>query len=284
MPAVVRRTRRTEKSKAEKNADEVYAMSSDQLKERLTTLGIVIGPIVPSTRKIYEKKLINLMNKADLQYSTDEDESVGAIAEEVKEEVPVVQKAKKTRGKKREEGTVQDKFSDDEDDIPVVKNSSSRRRSTRISKVKVTEQVTVEEPISEETEEPVENGSTLLVVENGTGDATAEPVKEQVIIEEDPVVEDDPAAPVTEQTEEFVPQDDCEDVTQTARPIPYHTIAVVLIVAILIAFIWRQRDQHIVIVESAFNWMVHQYTKLYDSLMPDVEQLPPVEPPPVSAT
>ena len=41
-------------------------------------------------------------------------ESVGAIAEEVKEEVPVVQKAKKTRGKKREEGTVQDKFSDDE--------------------------------------------------------------------------------------------------------------------------------------------------------------------------
>jgi len=40
---------------------------------------------------------------------------VGAIAEEVKEEAPPVQKKKAKRGRpKQEESTVQDKFSDDE--------------------------------------------------------------------------------------------------------------------------------------------------------------------------
>lgn len=253
------------KKKAEKHAEEVTAMSNEELKERLTTLGIPIGPLVPTTRKIYEKKLINLMNKAELQYSTDEDESVGAIAEEVKEEAPPVQKKKEKRGRpKKEASTVQDKFSDDEDEIPIVQNSSSRRRSNRTTK-KPVEKVDVDEPITEEPEEQVENGSVPIVVENGTGDADLPPAKEE-IDDDEPVAVEEPV------NENKVPQAD-------AAPIPWHTIAVVSILVLLLGLIWQQRDQHAQWMTSIFQWLVAQYTPIYNYLVPgvDMDMIPDIE-------
>merc|ERR1711914_40076 len=54
--------------------EDVTKLSNKELKEKLTSLGITTGPIVDSTRKIYERKLEKLLAKGkDLAYSTDED-------------------------------------------------------------------------------------------------------------------------------------------------------------------------------------------------------------------
>merc|ERR1712131_510786 len=109
--------------------EDVTKLSNKELKEKLTSLGITTGPIVDSTRKIYERKLEKLLTKGkDLAYSTDED-AVPEQEIETEEAEPVKEK-KVTRTKKapKSDPVVEEKFSDEEDEEPVVKNSSSRRR------------------------------------------------------------------------------------------------------------------------------------------------------------
>lgn len=278
MPAVRKSTRNAIKTKAEQNEAEVSALTNDQLKERLLSLGIQIGPIVESTRKVYEKKLVKLMNNTVIEYSTDEEEPVGAIAEQpTEEEKPAVQQVRKTRRKKEDD--VKDKYSDDEEEMPVVTNTSSRRRSTRVAAKKIAE-VPAEEPIKEESAEEAAEVSAEQVVENGNGDAS--PVAEKVEVPETFIEQTDEISSeeITQEKDEVVVEEDVPQiVATTARPIPYHTIAVTIIMSILIAIIWKQRDQHAIVLEYAFKWFVAQYTNLYDSLMPDVEQLPPLEQP-----
>jgi hypothetical protein len=65
---------RRNKNKIEDEVEDITELTNKQLKTRLQELGIATGPIVDSTRKIYEKKLEKLLSKgSDLAYSTDED-------------------------------------------------------------------------------------------------------------------------------------------------------------------------------------------------------------------
>jgi len=255
-------------NKTEQNAEEVSELTNEQLRERLSSYGIAIGPVVETTRKFYEKKLAKIMTESAQAYSTDEEGGapVGAVAEPLpqKEAKP----AKKTRTRaKREPEVVQDKFSDDEEDIPVVKNTSSaRRRSARIQVKKSTEKVAVEEPIVEEKEEPVE--AEVAVVENGSAEP-APVAEEETAPEVEEVVEEDSVE--TEQES----QESVEQAPTAKRPIPYHTIVVVLLVSMALALLWKEREQHVAICGSVLSWVQTEYSKLYDSLMPDVEQLPP---------
>merc|ERR1711953_561511 len=141
---------------AKKETEDVTKLSNKELKEKLTSLGITTGPIVDSTRKIYERKLEKLLAKGkDLAYSTDED-AVPEQEIETEEAEPVKEK-KVTRTKKapKSDPVVEEKFSDEEDEEPVVKNSSSRRRSARILKPKSKKDTDVEQ-IDEQEEEAEE--------------------------------------------------------------------------------------------------------------------------------
>ena len=78
------------KTKVNVEEDDVANMTHKELKERLTSLGINVGPIVgelsilvtvvvdliysDSTRKLYERKLAKLQSRGkEAAYSTDED-------------------------------------------------------------------------------------------------------------------------------------------------------------------------------------------------------------------
>lgn len=272
MPAVSRRSKRTEpKKKTDQNAEEVSELTNEQLRERLSSYGIAIGPVVETTRKFYEKKLAKIMTESTQQYSTDEEGGapVGAVAEPLPQKEAKSVKKSRTRAK-REPEPVQDKFSDDEEeDIPVVKNTSSaRRRSARIQVKKSTEKVVVEEPIVEEKEEQVVEAE-VAVVENGTEEAA--PVAEEEAAPEvsTEVVEED-SVETEQESHESV-----DEAPTAKRPIPYHTIVVVLLVAMALGLLWKEREQHVAICGSVLTWIQTEYSKLYDSLMPDVEQLPP---------
>merc|ERR1712212_1094042 len=145
---------------AKKESEDVTKLSNKELKEKLTSLGITTGPIVDSTRKIYERKLEKLLTKGkDLAYSTDED----AVPEQEveSEDKPVEPIKEKKRTKKAQKSdpksdpVIEEKFSDEEDEEPVVKNSSSRRRSARILKSKSKKDTDVEQ-IDEQEEEAEE--------------------------------------------------------------------------------------------------------------------------------
>ncbi|XP_075998598.1 thymopoietin b [Genypterus blacodes] len=147
-------TRKTDKPRTEET--EVTELSDEDLKRQLAKHGVESGPIVASTRKVYEKKLQKLLElpseetpsvpeaPADItalpkvdsnqngnsnsdQYSDKEDEEVAAP-----EPVPVVEKAR-SRGK-----------------TPVTGRTTSSRRQTKI----------VEEKLVEET--PKKSGESVV--------------------------------------------------------------------------------------------------------------------------
>merc|ERR1719427_1342126 len=129
-------------------SEEVTKLSNKELKEKLTSLGITTGPIVDSTRKIYERKLEKLLTKGkDLAYSTDEDAVPEQEVESEDKPAEPEKEKKVTRTKKvpKSDPVVEEKFSDEEEEEPVVKNSSSRRRSARILKSKPKKDTEVEE-------------------------------------------------------------------------------------------------------------------------------------------
>ncbi|XP_041652355.1 thymopoietin b [Cheilinus undulatus] len=135
-------TKKTDKPRSEEV--EVADLSDEELKQQLAKHGVDSGPIVASTRKLYEKKLQKLLDqppaepeaptdvtalpKADSnqngntnsdQYSDKEDEEIAAPEPEP---VPVVEKPVRSRGK-----------------APVTVRTSSRRQA------KVVEEVVTEE-------------------------------------------------------------------------------------------------------------------------------------------
>lgn len=137
-------TKKTDKPRTEEV--EVTDLTDEDLKQQLAKHGVESGPIVATTRKLYEKKLQKLLDqppaepeaptdvtalpKADSnqngntnsdQYSDKEDEEIAAP---VPEPVPVVEKPVRSRGK-----------------APVSTRTSSRRQT----------KVVVEEIITEET-------------------------------------------------------------------------------------------------------------------------------------
>lgn len=147
-------TKKTDKPRSEEV--EVTDLSDEDLKQQLAKHGVDTGPIVASTRKVYEKKLQKLLDqppaepeaptdvtalpKADSnqngntnsdQYSDKEDEEIAAPEPEP---VPVVEKPVRSRGK-----------------APVTTRTSSRRQT------KVVEEVVVEETPKKASESVVED-------------------------------------------------------------------------------------------------------------------------------
>ncbi|KAM6937130.1 thymopoietin b [Xenentodon cancila] len=135
-------TRKTDKPRAEEV--EVTNLTDDDLKQQLAKHGVDTGPIVATTRKVYEKKLQKLLTAPEAepedpsdvttlpkvdsnqngstnsdQYSDKEDDEIAAP---VPEPVPVVERSVRSRGK-----------------APVTVRTSSRRQT------KVVEEIITEE-------------------------------------------------------------------------------------------------------------------------------------------
>ncbi|XP_061577002.1 thymopoietin b isoform X3 [Cololabis saira] len=131
-------TRKTDKPRTEEV--EVTDLTDEDLKQQLTKHGVETGPVVATTRKVYEKKLQKLLNspeaepeadvttlpKADSnqngstnsdQYSDKEDELAP-----VPEPVPVVERSVRSRGK-----------------TPVTLRTSSRRQAKQLVEESMTE-------------------------------------------------------------------------------------------------------------------------------------------------
>ncbi|XP_029951630.1 thymopoietin b [Salarias fasciatus] len=146
-------TRKTDKPRTE----EVTDLTDEDLKQQLAKHGVDSGPIVASTRKVYEKKLQKLLDqppaeseapaevttlpKADSnqngntnsdQYSDKEDEEIAAPEPEP---IPVVEKPLRSRGKS----------------TPVTVRTSSRRQA------KVVEEIVIEETPKKTSESVVED-------------------------------------------------------------------------------------------------------------------------------
>ncbi|XP_017261592.1 thymopoietin b [Kryptolebias marmoratus] len=147
-------TRKTDKPRTEEV--EVTELTDEELKQQLLKHGVDSGPIVASTRKLYEKKLQKLLDepaaepeaptdvttlpKADSnqngntnsdQYSDKEDEEMTAPEPEP---VPVVEKPVRSRGK-----------------TPVTVRTSSRRQT------KVVEEIVIEETPNKASKSVVED-------------------------------------------------------------------------------------------------------------------------------
>lgn len=147
-------TKKTDKPRTEEV--EVTDLSDEDLKQQLAKHGVDSGPIVASTRKLYEKKLQKLLDqppaepeaptevtalpKSDSnqngntnsdQYSDKEDEEIAAPEPEP---VPVVEKPVRSRGK-----------------APVTVRTSSRRQT------KVVEEIVTEETPKKASESVVED-------------------------------------------------------------------------------------------------------------------------------
>lgn len=145
-------TRKTDKPRSEEV--EVTELTDDDLKQQLAKHGVESGPIVASTRKVYEKKLQKLMeepapeeapevttlpkvdsnqngNTNSDQYSDKEDEEIAAAEPEP---VPVTERPVRSRSK-----------------TPVTLRTSSRRQT------KVVEEMITEETPKKSSESVVED-------------------------------------------------------------------------------------------------------------------------------
>jgi len=243
--------------------EDVTKLSNKELKEKLTSLGITTGPIVDSTRKIYERKLEKLLAKGkDLAYSTDED-AVPEQEIETEEAEPVKEK-KVTRTKKapKSDPVVEEKFSDEEDEEPVVKNSSSRRRSARILKSKSKKDTDVEQ-IDEQEEEAEEE---------------AEVEQEEESVEENKDEEVEVAKDESKSTESVQVLS-----TKTAITSHIHTILFLALVAIAGYLLYSEADAIQSALEDMWDYAVASYSKLYYSMMPEIETIQPDTPSPPPA-
>merc|ERR1712131_215887 len=225
--------------------EDVTKLSNKELKEKLTSLGITTGPIVDSTRKIYERKLEKLLTKGkDLAYSTDED----AVPEQEveSEEVEPVKKVTRTKKAPKPDPVVEEKFSDEEDEEPIVKNSSSRRRSARIPKSKSKKETDIEQ-IDEQEEEAKEE---------------AEVQQDEEILEENKEVE--VATDESKSTESVQVLS-----TKTAITSHIHTILFLALVAIAGYLLYSEADAIQSALEDMWDYAVASYSRLYYSMMPE---------------
>merc|ERR1712235_113071 len=239
--------------------EDVTKLSNKELKEKLTSLGITTGPIVDSTRKIYERKLEKLLTKGkDLVYSTDED----AVPEQEveSEEVEPVKKVTRTKKAPKPDPVVEEKFSDEEDEEPIVKNSSSRRRSARILKSKSKKETDIEQ-IDEQEEEAKEEAGVQ---------------QDEEILEENKEVE--VATDESKSTESVQVLS-----TKTAITSHIHTILFLALVAIAGYLLYSEADAIQSALEDMWDYAVASYSRLYYSMMPEIETIQPDTPPPPAA-
>ncbi|XP_053544048.1 thymopoietin a isoform X8 [Ictalurus punctatus] len=153
-------TRKTDRVRPEEV--DVTELTDEDLKEQLLKYGVSAGPIVASTRKVYEKKLQKLLDQgppqttiftlsesvlihnsrngtADSdQYSDKEEETATAVEPELEPEpelVPVLERPLRSRGKTpvtiRNRSSQNKEEDEDSEDLQVVNVERKSRRSSR---------------------------------------------------------------------------------------------------------------------------------------------------------
>jgi len=258
-------------------AEEVSALTNEELRNRLKNLGINVGPVVESTRKIYEKKLVNLMSKAESGFSTDDNDEATPVGAEVEEPPKVVRRTRKKASEDLSKAEPVENFSDD-DDIPIVQNTSSRRRSARVAKKESkaavdTPETVQEEPASEE--KPKENGDAQPAVEEQSVEQVAEAPAEESVAEAEQSVAETPS-PSGEEAAKFAAASKFKFDCSFLENLPVHTILVVVFLAMFMGLIWHQRDAHAQLLRNLTKMATYYYTQLYKLVMPGVEDAEPV--------
>ncbi|KAF4079886.1 hypothetical protein AMELA_G00183450, partial [Ameiurus melas] len=153
-------TRKTDRVRPEEI--DVTELTDEDLKERLLKYGVSTGPVVASTRKVYEKKLQKFLDQgppqttiitvsesvlthnsrngtADSdQYSDKEEETTAAVEPELEPEpelVPMVERPLRSRGKTpvtiRTRSSQNKEEDNDSEDLQVVNVERKSRRSSR---------------------------------------------------------------------------------------------------------------------------------------------------------
>merc|ERR1711892_209766 len=259
-------SRQTGTMSAQEDVD-VADMSNKQLKERLTALGINTGPIVDSTRKLYERKLAKLLNRGkEAAYSTDEDAApeTGVQAEtEVDAEKPKRPvRVKKASKKAEEQQQALDTYSDDDENNEEVQQV---RKSRRIKAKKDTEVASDDEDVAGEgdNDEPVENGEDAPV-------ETAEEVVGTVEDDQPVATTEDAAATVAESTVSV----------DTASKTRVNTLLFLFLMLVASYLVYSERETVLAKIELATSFVTDKYTSLYYSLLPEIEtttdeQVPP---------
>lgn len=261
-------------------AEEVSALTNEELRNRLKNLGINVGPVVESTRKIYEKKLVNLMSKAESGFSTDDNDEATPVGAEVEEPPKVVRRTRKKASEDLSKAEPVENFSDD-DDIPIVQNTSSRRRSARVAKKESkaavdTPETVQEEPASEE--KPKENGDAQPAVEEQSVEQVAEAPAEESVAEAEQSVAEAPS-PSGEEAAKFAAASKFKFDCSFLENLPVHTILVVVFLAMFMGLIWHQRDAHAQLLRNLTKMATYYYTQLYKLVMPGVEDVAPAAEP-----
>merc|ERR1712137_713203 len=167
-------------------------------------------------------------------------------------------------GKKapKSDPVVEEKFSDEEDEEPVVKNSSSRRRSARILKSKSKKDTDVEQ-IDEQEEEAEEEAGVE---------------QEEESVEENKDEEVEVAKDESKSTESVQVLS-----TKTAITSHIHTILFLALVAIAGYLLYSEADAIQSALEDMWDYAVASYSRLYYSMMPEIETIQPDTPPPPAA-
>ncbi|XP_067998874.1 thymopoietin isoform X3 [Melanerpes formicivorus] len=149
-------TKKTDKPRPEEKDDlDVTEMSNEDLQEQLMKYGLNPGPIVATTRKLYEKKLLKLMEQGP----------------ELKAPIPLPEISSTAENTRQNGSNDSDQYSDNEDDLDTELRLEKR------------------EPLKTRTKAPVAL-KQRRVVEHNQVEATAQlPVDDAVISEITPIAE-----------------------------------------------------------------------------------------------
>uniref|UniRef100_A0A8C3LPJ8 LEM domain-containing protein n=1 Tax=Chrysolophus pictus TaxID=9089 RepID=A0A8C3LPJ8_CHRPC len=158
-------TKKTDKLRAEEKDDlDVTELSNEDLQEQLTKYGINPGPIVATTRKLYEKKLLKLMEQGP----------------ELKTPVPLPVISSTTENTRQNGNNDSDQYSDNEEDLKTELRLEKReplkgrmktpvafkqRRAVEHNQVEATVQLPVDDAVISESTPIAE---TILTASNET--------------------------------------------------------------------------------------------------------------------
>lgn len=218
-------------------------------------MGINTGPIVDSTRKLYERKLTKLLNRGkEAAYSTDEDAApeTPVIEDQVEEKPKRPVRTKKATKKVEEQAT--DTYSADEDNNEVQQVRKSRR-------IKAKKETADEKTAESENEEPVENGTS-----EATSDETEAPVEAEAAVDEAGTVEDAEETPSATADEAATPSTD-----NTASKTRVNTMLFFFLMLVACYLVYSESETIIAKTNELTTFVVDKYTTLYYSLLPEIE-------------
>ncbi|XP_054243120.1 thymopoietin isoform X3 [Indicator indicator] len=149
-------TKKTDKPRPEEKDDlDVTEMSNEDLQEQLMKYGLNPGPIVATTRKLYEKKLLKLMEQGP----------------ELKAPIPLPEVSSTAENTRQNGSNDSDQYSDNEDDLETELRLEKR------------------EPLKTRTKTPVALKQRRVVEHNQVEPTAQLPVDDAVISESTPIAE-----------------------------------------------------------------------------------------------